>query len=75
MINLPYSPWLAAMLAATLSAVALGLLARGRGRLPQDHPTGRSLHDRPVSRVGGLAVWAGFLPVALLFPEIGRAHV
>ena len=68
MINLPYSPWLAAMLAATLSAVALGLLARGRGRLPQDHPTGRSLHDRPVSRVGGLAVWAGFLPVALLFP-------
>ena len=55
-------------MAAALSAVALGLLARGRGRLPQDRPTDRSLHDRPVARVGGLAIWAGFLPVALLFP-------
>ena len=36
--------------------------------MPQDHPTGRSLHDRPVARVGGLAIWAGFLPVALLSP-------
>ena len=26
------------------------------------------MHDRPVSRVGGLAIWAGFLPVALLYP-------
>jgi UDP-N-acetylmuramyl pentapeptide phosphotransferase/UDP-N-acetylglucosamine-1-phosphate transferase len=68
MTSLPFSPWLAAILAATLSAVALGLLARGRGRLPHDHPTGRSLHDRPISRVGGLAIWAGFLPVALLSP-------
>jgi UDP-GlcNAc:undecaprenyl-phosphate GlcNAc-1-phosphate transferase len=65
---LPHSPWLAAILAAALSAVALAVLALARGRLPQDRPTHRSLHDRPVSRVGGLAIWAGFLPVALLAP-------
>ena len=65
---LPQATWLAPVLAAALSAFALGLLARGRGFLPQDHPTDRSLHTRPVARVGGLAIWAGFLPVALLFP-------
>jgi UDP-GlcNAc:undecaprenyl-phosphate GlcNAc-1-phosphate transferase len=64
-----FSPWLAALLAAALSVVALVLLARGRDRLPRDHPTHRSLHERPVSRVGGLAIWAGFVPVALLFPS------
>ncbi len=68
MIALPPSPWFAPLLAVALSAAALGLLVRRRGRLPQDHPSGRSLHDRPVSRVGGLAIWAGFLPVALLYP-------
>ena len=60
------SPWLAAALAATLSAIALGLLARLRGHLPLDHPIARSLHRRPVTRAGGLAIWAGFLPAALL---------
>ena len=45
--------------------LALALAQRAR-RLPQDYPTGRSLHDRPVSRVGGIAIWAGFLPVVLL---------
>jgi UDP-N-acetylmuramyl pentapeptide phosphotransferase/UDP-N-acetylglucosamine-1-phosphate transferase len=68
MISPPHAPWLAPVLAAVLSAGALWLLARRRGLLPQDHPTGRSLHDRPVARVGGLAIWAGFLPVALLYP-------
>jgi len=61
-----FSPWLAVLLAVPLSAGTLALLDFGRGRLPHDHPTGRSLHDRPVSRVGGLAIWAGFLPAALL---------
>ncbi|MDH5246880.1 MAG: glycosyltransferase family 4 protein [Betaproteobacteria bacterium] len=69
MIALAHSPWFAPLLAAALSAATLALLARGRGRLPQDHPSGRSLHDRPVSRVGGLAIWAGFLPAALLSPD------
>ena len=62
----PLSPWLAVPLAVALSTATLGLLELGRGHLPQDHPTVRSLHERPVSRVGGLAIWAGFLPAALL---------
>jgi UDP-N-acetylmuramyl pentapeptide phosphotransferase/UDP-N-acetylglucosamine-1-phosphate transferase len=66
MSDLPLAPWLGALLAAALSALTLGLLESGRGHLPQDQPTDRSLHDRPVSRVGGLAIWAGFLPVAVL---------
>ena len=69
MSDLEHSPWLAACLAALFSAVALLLLAYGRRRLPHAHPSKRSLHDRPVSRVGGLAIWAGFLPVALLAPN------
>lgn len=64
----PNSPWLAALAAFALSAITLGVLDYGRGRLPQAVPTDRSLHDRPVSRVGGLAIWAGFLPVALVAP-------
>jgi UDP-N-acetylmuramyl pentapeptide phosphotransferase/UDP-N-acetylglucosamine-1-phosphate transferase len=62
----PLSPWLAAVLAGSLSAATLGLLEFGRARLPQDRPTGRSLHSRPVLRVGGLAIWAGFVPLAFL---------
>ena len=54
------------LVAAGASALALALLELGRDRLPHDHPTDRSLHERPVNRVGGLAIWAGFLPVALL---------
>src|SRR5262245_35815105 len=65
-MQLPYAPWSSALLAAALSAVALALLEAGRARLPQDHPSERSLHVRPVARVGGIAIWAGFLPVALL---------
>jgi UDP-N-acetylmuramyl pentapeptide phosphotransferase/UDP-N-acetylglucosamine-1-phosphate transferase len=66
MSDLPFAPWFGALLAAALSALTLELLEIGRGRLPQDNPSDRSLHDRPVSRVGGLAIWAGFMPVALL---------
>ena len=76
MTVLEYSPWSAPILAAALSAATLALLLRSPGRLPQDYPTERSLHRRPVSRVGGIAIWAGFLPVALLSPAplgAGRA--
>jgi UDP-N-acetylmuramyl pentapeptide phosphotransferase/UDP-N-acetylglucosamine-1-phosphate transferase len=69
----PLSPWLAVPLAVALAAVALGLLELGRGHMPQDHPTGRSLHARPVSRVGGLAIWTGFLPAALLGEVAGAS--
>jgi UDP-GlcNAc:undecaprenyl-phosphate/decaprenyl-phosphate GlcNAc-1-phosphate transferase len=74
MTVLEYSPWSAPIVAAVLSAIVLVLLARGRGRMPQDYPTERSLHDRPISRVGGIAIWAGFLPIALLSPPpVGSA--
>jgi UDP-GlcNAc:undecaprenyl-phosphate GlcNAc-1-phosphate transferase len=62
------SPWFAMAIAAGLSALTLGLLGLWRGHLPLDHPIDRSLHRRPVMRVGGLAIWAGFLPAALLIP-------
>ena len=58
-------PWLAMAVAAGFSALALGVLEVGRAHLPLDHPIDRSLHRRPVLRVGGIAIWAGFLPVAL----------
>ncbi|HET7098212.1 MAG TPA: glycosyl transferase [Casimicrobiaceae bacterium] len=59
------SPWFAMAVAAGLSALALGALSYGRAHLPHDHPVDRSLHRRPVLRVGGIAIWIGFVPVAL----------
>ena len=56
---------LLSLLVAACGVVALGHWAE---LLPQSRPTDRSLHDRPVLRVGGLAIWAGFIPVALLSP-------
>jgi UDP-GlcNAc:undecaprenyl-phosphate/decaprenyl-phosphate GlcNAc-1-phosphate transferase len=61
----PASVWFPVAVAAGLSALALGLLGRLRGHLPLDHPIDRSLHRFPVTRAGGLAIWAGFLPAAL----------
>ncbi len=59
----------AAGAAAGLAAGAVLLIMQGGARLPQAHPNARSLHDRPVPRVGGLALWAGFFPVAVFFPS------
>jgi UDP-GlcNAc:undecaprenyl-phosphate/decaprenyl-phosphate GlcNAc-1-phosphate transferase len=52
--------------AAAAAAVALLVLFRLAPRLPQALPGPRSLHARPVPRVGGLSIWAGFVPVALV---------
>ena len=49
-------------LALVLAAAVVGLLLRYGGRLPAAHPNERTLHERPVPRVGGLAIWAGALP-------------
>ena len=54
-------------LAFVASAAAIGLLRRAASALPPDVPNPRSLHGVPVPRAGGYAVWAGFLPAALLF--------
>jgi UDP-N-acetylmuramyl pentapeptide phosphotransferase/UDP-N-acetylglucosamine-1-phosphate transferase len=55
----------AAAAAAFLSSIAVLVLLRVRDRLPQAAVSARGLHGAPVPRVGGLAVWAGFMPVAL----------
>ncbi len=52
--------------ALTLSWLVTWLLLRHRARLPLAAPNDRSLHLRPVPRVGGLAIWAGWAPLALI---------
>jgi UDP-GlcNAc:undecaprenyl-phosphate GlcNAc-1-phosphate transferase len=54
------------LLAGLIAVVMTGCLLRWRRRLPLAMPNARSLHQRPVPRVGGLAIWAGWLPVALI---------
>ena len=56
----------AAAVAALLATAAVILLLRLRDRLPHATVSARGLHAMPVPRVGGLAIWAGFMPVAFL---------
>src|SRR5438105_6669090 len=51
---------LPALIAAVVASLSLVLLM-SPGRLPTAHPNLRSLHQRPVPRGGGLAVWSGWL--------------
>jgi UDP-N-acetylmuramyl pentapeptide phosphotransferase/UDP-N-acetylglucosamine-1-phosphate transferase len=60
----------AVALSLALAAGAVIVLGVCAARLPMARPTPRSLHARPVPRVAGLAIWAGFLPVALVDPPI-----
>src|SRR6266496_1252616 len=64
----PVSNSVAAGLAMALAAAAVFAMLRLAGSLPQAHPNARSMHERPVPRVGGLAIWAGFLAVLPLIP-------
>jgi UDP-N-acetylmuramyl pentapeptide phosphotransferase/UDP-N-acetylglucosamine-1-phosphate transferase len=66
--------WALVALAAAVAAGALWLLVRRADRLPLAQPGPRSLHATPVPRVGGLAIWAGFLPVALVAPPRVPGH-
>jgi UDP-N-acetylmuramyl pentapeptide phosphotransferase/UDP-N-acetylglucosamine-1-phosphate transferase len=52
-----------------VAALAQALLFRAGPRLPHDYPNPRSLHRKPVPRVGGIAIWAGVLPIALVAPD------
>jgi UDP-N-acetylmuramyl pentapeptide phosphotransferase/UDP-N-acetylglucosamine-1-phosphate transferase len=54
--------------AVAISAGAIALLHAFAQRLPHARPGERTLHDRRVPRVGGLAILAGALPVLLLDP-------
>jgi len=55
---------IAASLAALLATAAVVLLMRFRERLPHASVSARGLHAAPVPRVGGIAIWSGFVPVA-----------
>jgi UDP-N-acetylmuramyl pentapeptide phosphotransferase/UDP-N-acetylglucosamine-1-phosphate transferase len=59
-------PWIAA--AFVSAGLAVALLLRFADRLPHDAPGHRSLHERPVPRVGGLAIWAGVAVAVFLAP-------
>ena len=52
---------LPAMIAAAVTWVGLTILVGNAARLPLDHPNARSLHGHAVPRVGGMAIWAGWL--------------
>lgn len=56
------------LVAAALSGLALAALLHWRGRLPVAVVDARTLHEGAIPRVGGVALWLGFLPVALLVP-------
>jgi UDP-GlcNAc:undecaprenyl-phosphate/decaprenyl-phosphate GlcNAc-1-phosphate transferase len=55
-------------IAIFVSWLALSLLLR-TGRLPVDVPNSRSLHQLPIPRGGGIAVWAGMLAGSAWLPE------
>jgi UDP-N-acetylmuramyl pentapeptide phosphotransferase/UDP-N-acetylglucosamine-1-phosphate transferase len=56
------------VLAALLAAAATAALLLWRSRLPLAERNPRSLHTVPIPRVAGLAIWAGFVPVACVAP-------
>jgi UDP-GlcNAc:undecaprenyl-phosphate GlcNAc-1-phosphate transferase len=60
---------LIAAAAALVASVAVLMLLRFRDRLPHAAVSARGLHGVPVPRVGGLAIWTGFVPVALWLAE------
>lgn len=54
--------------AAVLATAAAAALLRWKSRLPVAVRNERTLHTVPIPRVGGVALWAGFVPVALAVP-------
>jgi len=59
---------LAVLAAAALAGVGLAALLRWRSRLPVAVVSARTLHEGAIPRVGGIALWVGFIPLALLVP-------
>ncbi len=69
------SPLIAAVLSAGVCSGVLWLLLRfAAARLPLDLPNARSLHERPVPRIGGVAIAAGVAAVAIVGGAAGLAH-
>lgn len=53
--------WLSLVIAGIVCSALLALLLQHAPRLPLDHPNERSLHDRPIPRIGGLGLVPGLL--------------
>ena len=49
-----------------VSAGVVAVLLRFAAALPVAHPNDRTLHQRPIPRVGGVAIWCGALPALVL---------
>lgn len=56
------------VLAFAISAGVVALVRRHAERVPKALPDARGLHDRPMPRIGGIAILAGALPAALMTP-------
>src|SRR5258708_37197039 len=56
------------MIAAAVAWLGLAILVGNAARLPLDRPNARSLHAHAVPRVGGLAIWTGWLAGTLWLP-------
>lgn len=61
------------IVSALVTAIVLALLRRFAARLPHALPNARTLHQLPIPRVGGLAIWAGALPCAIASAPDGIA--
>ncbi len=67
--------WIAVTTAFALACAGSWWLCRAGARLALvDHPNARSLHDRPMPRSGGLAIWGGIATGGLLVVAIGGAR-
>ena len=61
--------------ALAASALAIDVLLRAQANLPKDVPNERSLHSAPLPRGGGIAIWVGWLPVALWATPVADAGI
>jgi UDP-GlcNAc:undecaprenyl-phosphate GlcNAc-1-phosphate transferase len=59
---------LPALIALAVAWLAILMLLKHAGHLPQDRPNARSLHAGAIPRAGGLAIWAGWLPAIVWLP-------
>ena len=64
------SPLTMVLLPLAFAAAGVAALRHWDEVLPRAPPTARSLHERPMPRVGGLAIWAGFVPIAVVGPQV-----
>lgn len=59
---------LVVVVAAALAAIGVALLTRWRAWSPVAEVNRRTLHVGSIPRAGGLALWLGFIPLALAVP-------